>query len=126
MGVLARELSGEGREYELKVPPILKIPRTEEGGPKVTVCEQSLRDRLRDGALPRSGQPIQPIDGALVEVPCPEFDGIQDSSTCPLEATFAFAVSKLGPLCTTEAIQDSRNGCQVSSQNSNRLEQRMS
>ena len=78
----------------------------------MTVREQPLRDRLRNGALPRSGQPVQPVDGGLVEVPCPEFDTIQNGSPCSFEAAFALAMSKLGPVCIAEMIEDGLFGCQ--------------
>ena len=94
----------------MKISSILKIPRTEEGCPKQIVRKQPLRDRLRDGALPRSGQPIQPIDGGLAGVPCPEFDPVQNDSTCSFETTFSLAVSKLGPLCAAEIIEGGRLG----------------
>ena len=72
----------------------------------MTVRKQPLRDRLRDGALPRSSEPIQPVDGAPIEVSCPKFDPIQNGSACPFETTFALAMSILGPTCTAEVIED--------------------
>ena len=71
----------------------------------MTACEQPLRNGLRDGALPRSGQPIQPVDGGLAKVPCPEFDGVQNGSACSLETAFAFTMSILGPVCAAETIE---------------------
>ena len=89
----------------MEVPPILEIPRTEEGGTKLAICEQSLRDSPRDGALPGSRQPIQPVDGELARVSCPEFDTVQNGSAGSLETTFLLAVSKLGPTCTAEIVE---------------------
>ena len=106
--VPACELNGQGGEYELEVAPILEVSRTEERGTEPPVCEESLRDRLRDGGLPRPSQAIQPVDGGLVKVPCPEFDLAQDSSTCPLQATIAVAVSILDIL---RAVDISENSC---------------
>ena len=71
----------------------------------MTVCEQPFRDSLRDGALPRSGQPVQPVDGGLVEVPRPEFDPIQNGSARSFEATFALAVTMLGPIRVAKTIE---------------------
>ena len=82
----------------------------------MTDREQPLGDRLRDGALPSSSKPIQPVDGGPVEVSCPEFDTIQDGSACSLETTLALAMSKLGAICTVEIIEDCRNCCRISRQ----------
>ena len=78
----------------------------------MTVRKQPLRDRLRNGALPRSGQPVQPVDAGLAGVPCPEFDSIQDDFACSFETTFTLAVSKLGPVRTAEIIESELFGCQ--------------
>ena len=95
----------------MEVAPILEVPRTEERGTELTVREHPLRDGLRDRTLPRPRQPIQPVDGRLVEISCPEFDLVQDSSTGSLQTTFAVAMPIFGPLCTAEIIKDSRFGC---------------
>ena len=96
----------------MKVSPVLEIPRTEERCPKLIACKQSLCDCLRDGALPRSGEPIQPVDGGSAEVLCPEFDTVQNGPACPLETSFTSTVSILGPTCATEIIEDQFFGCQ--------------
>ena len=103
--VFASELSGQRREYELKVPPVLEIARTEEGSTELAIRKQPLRGSSRDRGLARSGQPIQPVDRELVRVPCPEFYGIQNGSACALETTFAVAVSILGTVCNAEVIE---------------------
>ena len=95
----------------MEVAPILKVPRTEERGPELTVREHPLGDGLRDSTLPRPSQPIQPVDRRLVEISCPEFDLVQDSSAGSLQATFAIAMPIFGSLCTAEIIEDSRFGC---------------
>ena len=104
---LARELSGQCWEYELKVSSVFEVPRTEEGGPKLTVREQPLCDRLRNCTLPRSGQPIQPVDGGLARIPRPMFNFVQDGSTGSFQTTFTIAVPVLCPLCRAETIDDS-------------------
>ena len=122
--VLASELSGQCREYELKVPPVLEIARAEEGGTELAVRKQPLRGGLRDRGLARSGQPIQPVDGKLVRGPCPEFYGIQNGSARALETTFAVAVSVLGAICNAEVIEGRRFDYQSFTSVTRRLEQR--
>ena len=106
MFVLARQLSGQCWEYEMEVSSILEIPRTEEGGPELIVRKQPLRDRFRNGALPRSGQPVQPVDAGLAGFPRPQFDSVQNDPACSFEATFALPMSKLGSLRTAEIVED--------------------
>ena len=77
-GVPACELSSQCWEYELKVSPVLIIPRTEERRPELIACKQPLCDCLRDRALPCSGKPVQPVDGGSVKILCPEFDTVQN------------------------------------------------
>ena len=110
-GVPARELDRKGREYELEVPPIREVPRTEEGCPKLSICKHPLCDRLRDRALPRPGKPVQPVDRRFVEIPCPVFDLIQDSSTGPFETTITATVSIFGCLRAAEIVEDDRFSC---------------
>ena len=76
----------------------------------MTVREQPLRDSLRNGALPRPGKPIQPVDGGPVKVSRPEFNTIQNGSACPFQTTFALAMSILGPASTSEIIEDRQFG----------------
>ena len=83
-GVPPCELDGQGGEYEVEVAPVLKVSRAEERGPEASVCECPLGDRLRDGALPRSGESVQPVDGWLLEVPCPVPNLVQNGSTSSL------------------------------------------
>ena len=110
IGVLSRKLDGEGGEDQVEVAPVLEIPGAEEGGTELSTRERPLRNCLCDGCLPRSGQPIQPVDGRFVEVPSPVFNGIQNSPARPLEAPVAVTMSILGPLCTAEVVEDSRLG----------------
>ena len=70
----------------------------------MSIREHPLRDRLRDGALPRSGQPIQPVDGGLVEITYPELNRVDNGSTRPLETTFTAPVSILGRMCAADVV----------------------
>ena len=124
MDVLAGELRGQCREYELKVPPVLEIARTEEGGTELAVRKQPLRRGPRDRGLARSGKPIQPVDRELVRGPCPESYGIQDGSARALETTFAVAVSILGAICNAEVIEGRLFDYQSFTSDTRRLEQR--
>ena len=83
-GVRASELNRKGREDEAEVAPIREVPGAEEGRPKFSVRENPLRNRLGDGGLPCSRQPVQPVDGRLVEVPRPALDPVQNGTTRPL------------------------------------------
>jgi hypothetical protein len=74
LDVLALELDGKGGENELEVTPVQEVSGAEEGGPKLSFRECPLRGCLRDGALPRSGQPVQPVDRAAAIKIYPEFD----------------------------------------------------
>jgi len=56
--------SHQGGEYEVEVAPVLEVPRAE-GGTELSICEQPLCGRLRDGALSCPGQFAQPVDGSL-------------------------------------------------------------
>jgi len=109
--VPARELDGEGGKDEAEVAAVLEVSRTEEGGTKLTGCECPLRDRLGDGALPRSGQPVQPVDARFVKIPCPEFDFVQDGSTGSFQTTIVVAMSIFSRLRTAEIIEGGRFSC---------------
>ena len=111
LGVSTCKLDRKSREDEVEVAPIREVPRTEERGSKLTVCEHPFCDRLGDGALPGPGQPVQPIDGRLVEIPCPDFDLVQDSSTGSLQTTFAVTMAILCGLSTSEIIEDGGFSC---------------
>jgi len=106
--VLGRELDGEGGKDEMEAAPVQVVSRTEEGGTKLSGCEHPLRDRLRDGGLPRPSQPVQSVDGRLVEIHCPEFDFVQDGSSGSLQTTFTVAMSIFGRLRTAEIVE---GGC---------------
>jgi hypothetical protein len=70
------ELDGEGREDESEVASVLEVPGAKERCTKPTVCECPLGDRPCDGAFPRPGESIQPINRGLPEVACPKLDFI--------------------------------------------------
>ena len=106
LGVLARELGSEGGKDEMEVAPILKISRAEEGGSKVSIRERPLRNRLRNSGLPRSGQPAQPVDRGLAEVPRPEIDLVQNSPASPLQTTSTIVMPKVGTFCMAKTLED--------------------
>jgi len=91
----------------MEVAPVLKVSQAEERGSEPSVCEHPLCDGLSDGALPRSSQSIQPIDGGPLEVLRPVSNLIQNSSAGSLEATFTATMAILGCLCATEIVEDS-------------------
>ena len=109
--MLARELDGEGGKDEAEVAPVLEVSRTEEGGTKLSGCEHPLRDRLGDGALPRPSQPVQPVDGRLAKIPCPDFDLVQDGYAGSLQTTFTVAMPIFNLLRTAEIIEGGRLSC---------------
>ena len=67
----------------------------------------------RLGALPRSGQPIQPVDGGLVEVLCPVSNPVQKGSAGSLEAAFTTTVAMFGRLRATEIVEYGRFSCRM-------------
>ena len=75
-GVCASELDGKGGEDELEVAPVLEVSGTEEGSAEPSVCERPFRNRLRDGGLSCSSQPIKPVNRRLGKVTSPEFNPI--------------------------------------------------
>lgn len=77
----------------------------------MSICECPLGDRLCDGALPRSGKPIQPVDWGLSEVRFPVLDLVQNGSAGSLETTSTATMSILCLPCTADIIKDSRLGC---------------
>jgi len=96
----------------MEVAPVFEVSRAEERGSELSIREHPLGDGLGDGGLPRSGQTIQPVDGGLVEVPCPEFDLVQNNSASPPETTFPAAMPVLGLLGAAKIVEDSCFGCQ--------------
>ena len=106
--VPACELNRKGGEDELEVTPILIVSRTEKRSPELTIRVHPLRDGLRDRALPRPSQPVQPEDGGLVEISRPEFDPVQDSSAGSLQTTFAIAMPPVSLQYTAETIEGDR------------------
>ena len=77
----------------------------------MTVRECPFRNRLCDRGLPRSSQPVEPVDRGLVEVSRPVFDYVQNSATRPFEATVTVTMPIFGPPCTAEIVEDGRLGC---------------
>ena len=110
-GVPPCELDSQGGEYEVEVTPVLEVSGAEEGGPEASICECPLGDRLRDGALPCSGKPIQPVDWRLSEVRCPVLNLVQNDSPGSLEATPATTMAIFRLLCTVDIVKDSRISC---------------
>ena len=104
--VPAREPNRNGWEDEVEVATVLDVSRAEEGGPKPSVIEKFLRNRVCDCALPRSSQPAQPVDGGLVEVPCPELDPVQDGFAGSLQAAFSVDVLVFSRMSDGEIIND--------------------
>ena len=92
----------------MEVASILENSRTEEGSTELSIRKGPLGNRLGDGGLPSSGQPVQPVDGGLVEIPCPELDFIQDGSAGSLQTRFAITMPIFCRLRTAEIIKD---GC---------------
>ena len=110
--VLARKLNGKGGEDELEIAPILVVSRTEEGSPEPSFCSGPLRNRLGDGSLPGSSEPVQPVDRRSVEVARPEFDLVQNGTAGSLETTFAFAVPILSLMCIMNVVEDGPFSCE--------------
>ena len=111
LGVPPGELDGQGWEDGLEVPAVLEVPRAEEGCTQPPICKGPFRDRLRNGALPRPCETVQPVDGGFVEVAGPEFDFVQNCCPCSSETTIPVAMSILGVLCAPYIIKDSGFGC---------------
>ena len=109
-GVPPCELDGQGGEYEVEVASVIEVSGAEEGGPETPVCERPLSNGLRNGALPRSGKPIQPVDRRLSEVRCPVPDLVQNGSTSSLETISTATMAILCLLCTADIVKDSRLG----------------
>ena len=106
LGVPPGELDSQGGEDCLEVPPVLEVPGAEEGGSQPSIRSRPLRDRLCNGALPRPGEPVQPIDGGFVEVTGPKLDLVQNCCTCSAETTIPIAMSILGLFCAPYIIED--------------------
>ena len=111
VGIFACELYSKGGEYEVEVAPIREVSRTEEGGTELSICEHPLRNRLRDRALACPGQPVQPVDRRLVEVPCPEFNLVQDGDAGSLQTSSPATVPILCCPRTAEIVEDSYLSC---------------
>ena len=111
LGVLVGELNGEGGKNEVEVAAVRVVSRTEEGGTKLSSCEHPLRNRLCDGTLPCPSQPVQPVDGRLAKIPCPEFDFVQDGYASSLQTTPTVAMPIFGGLSAAEIIEGDRLSC---------------
>ena len=104
-------MDGQGWEDGLEAPPVLEVPRAEEGCTQLPVRKRPFSDGLCDGALPRPGETVQPVYRGLVEVAGPELDFIQNCCPCSSETTIPVAVSILGVLCALYVIENSGFGC---------------
>ena len=67
----ACKLDPNGGEDELKVAFVLEVSGAEEGSTEKPVRECPVRDRLGNGGLSRSCEPVQPVDGGSATVACP-------------------------------------------------------
>lgn len=111
-GAFLCKLNRNGREDALEVASVLEVSRAEERGSEPSICGHPLRDRLRDRALPRPGQSVQPVDGRLVEILRPEFDFVQDGFARCFQTTFAAArMSIFGPFRNAYAVDGGKIGC---------------
>ena len=113
LGVPPGELDGQGWEDGLEVTPVLEISGAKEGGTQPSVRKCPLRNRPRDGALPRPGETVQPVDGGLVKVTGPKFDFIQDGCARSSKTTAAVSMSILGTFCTPDVVENSGFGCRI-------------
>lgn len=77
----------------------------------MSIRERPFCDCLCNCGLPRSGQPVKPVDGSLVEVPGPVFDRVKNSDTRALETAVTVTMSILCSLGAAEIVEDSRLGC---------------
>ena len=96
----------------MEVTSVLKISRAKERGAKLPIREHPFCNRLCDGGLPRPGQPVQPVNGRLVEAPGPVFNPVQNGPARPLETAVTVTVPILGPLCAAKIVEDSGLSCQ--------------
>ena len=111
LSIFTRELDRKGGEYEVEVAPIREVSRTEEGGTELSICERPLRNRLRDRALACPGQPVQPVDRRPVDIPCPEFDLVQDGNAGSFQTSSPATVPILCCPCTAKIVEDSYLSC---------------
>ena len=113
LGVSPGELDRQSREYQPKVPPVLKVSGAEEGGTKSVICECPLGGRLCDRGLARPGEPIQPVDRGFVfiSVANPELDLVQDCRTRSLQAAAAFSMLIPGFFCMSDVVENIRFSC---------------
>ena len=95
----------------MEVAPVFEISGAEEGSTEPFVPEYPLSDRLSDGALPRSGESIEPVDRGFVRVACTEFALIHGGPAGPLKATITVAMSVPGLFDMEEIIGYSRYCC---------------
>jgi hypothetical protein len=104
----ACKLNPDGRENGLEISPVLEVPGAEEGGTESPVCKRPFCDRLSDCHLPRSRESVQPVDGLLSKVMCPQFYLVQNCPAGSLETTVAISMSILGLVCIAKIVEDSR------------------
>ena len=109
--IRASELNRKGGEDQLEVSPVFEVSRAEERGSEPSVRKSPLRDRLRDGALSCSSEPVQPVDRGPVKVACPELNLVQNGAAGSLEAPVTVTVSILSLRRMAETVEENRFSC---------------
>ena len=105
-------MESEGGKDGLEVTPVLEVSRTEEGSAESSLRKHPLCDRLGNGGLPRSSEPVQPVDRRFVAVVCPSFDLVQNGAAGSLETTVTVAMSIFGLLrIVDDIVEGSRFSC---------------
>ena len=105
VGVFVCELESKGGEDEVQVAAVLEVSRTKKRRSQETIGEDMFSDGLSDRRLPRSGEPVQPEDGGLVEVLSPRLYLAQDSLARAPEAASAISMLISSPTSTAAAVQ---------------------
>ena len=103
--IFACELDCKGGKDQLEIPPVLKIPWTEERGSKLSIRENSGRDSPRNSRLSCPRHPIQPVDRRFVKVSGLKLNSVQNSPARPFEATIVIVMSILC-LLTVDLVED--------------------
>ena len=84
--VPARQLVRKRGEYIFQFPPIEVIPRAEEAGPEDFRLFDHFGERLGDGRLSSSCEPIEPEDVSVLRVLGPLHDFNEHRFSSPAEA----------------------------------------
>ena len=90
-GVSACELVRERGEDVLEFPSVEVIPGTEEAGTKDPSLGSYFRERLGDGRLSCSRQPVEPEDVSLLWIIGPAHDPVEYTLTGPAKAGVVMA-----------------------------------